>query len=146
MHQYHVFFIGFNPRVSILNRNPFLKKSWCFSDNRSKWIQDYWSLHNFQHVCAFILTNSGLFGTHVVGFMFDVLGVPSFLCVWSILFKNFFSLCFFGCLIYFLALCFTIVFRSNQNFLFGLWLNKKFRINPIGSYKKKMGQRVFGLP
>jgi hypothetical protein len=50
----------FHPRVLVFESRSILTKSLWFLDNWSEWVIDYWSFHNFQHICAFVLIKFGL--------------------------------------------------------------------------------------
>jgi hypothetical protein len=126
---------GFEPK-SILT------KLWFFSENWRDWMLDYCSLHDFQHVCAFVLTKSSMnlsqscwvhSGLCLVFFMLFI-----FLCVWFILFKFFFFFCVFmvlASLIYFLAL----VLFSSQTRIFGLIYG---RTKDFGSTQSSQPSRI----
>jgi hypothetical protein len=128
--------MAFNPRVSVLRRNPFWWKSWYLSENGSDWMLNYWSLHYFPTCCDDII----------------------FLCLICFV-QEFFWFCvffFFLCLVYFFALVlFLGCFHVKPRFLGCLWSNQKFQVNLVGSTRsslpsqKHLGQRVytlFGLP
>jgi hypothetical protein len=63
----------FTPRGFGSKLKPIWTKSWCFNDNWSEWMLHYWSLHDFQHVCTFILTKSSMFWVSCCWVHFDVL-------------------------------------------------------------------------
>ena len=100
----------------------------------------YLSLHDFQHVYAFVVIKSGLIWNprcwvqfyvlfvFFIFFMFDSFCSRIFRFVFLEVFNIFFLLWF----------CFWVVFRSNQDLLFCLWSNQKFLVNSVGSGQKKI--------
>jgi len=96
---------------------------------------DSCSLNDFQQVCAFYVTKSGLnlslycwvlFGSWYCSLFFFI-----FLCVWSVLFKFFFFFMFLASLIHFVLFGFIFCLFPGQTriVLFGLWSNQRFRVN-----------------
>jgi len=104
---------------------------------------NYWSLHDFQHVCAFFIPNLVCFGTHVVGFMFGVLGFYFLLCLIHFV-RIFYFLCFMGVYsVFLLWFCFQVVFLSNHDFFWSIYRRtKNFESTRSGRPDKKIDQQV----
>jgi len=101
---------------------PILTKSWILSENSSDWILDYCFLHNFQHVCAFVLTESSLCWVPCLWVSFWFFGVLRcslfFLCLICFV-QVFLSFCVFGKFNLFIGFGFVFGLFSGQTRIFG---------------------------
>jgi len=123
---------------------PILTKSWILSENWSDWMLDYCFLHNFQYVCAFVLTESSLCWVPCLWVSFWFFGVLRcslfFLCLICFI-QVFWVFVFLVSLICFLALVlFFVCFRVKSGFLVRFMVkpmisNQPNRVNSVG-YKK----------
>ena len=114
--------MAFNPRVSVLRRNPFWWKSWYLSENGSDWMLNYWSLHYFPTCCDDII----------------------FLCLICFV-QEFFWFCVFFFFVFSLFFRFGFIFGlfSCQTKIFGLFMvepkisGQLGRVNSVESTQSK---------
>jgi len=115
----------FNPRVSVLKWNQFWQNCDVLSDNWSKWTLDYWSLHDFQHVCVLVFYYIwSILGSTLLGLGFGVLYF--FWCLICFV-QEFLDFCVF--------LVFNLIFSFGFVFFFLLLGQTKILVSDYGRTK-----------
>jgi hypothetical protein len=135
----NMFIMIFNSRVSILNWNLF----WPNRNDLTKievhepLILDPWMIFNFSMLL--ISWNLVWIWVHIARFIRVLLVFFLFIIFFIHFVKEFCSFCVFQVfnLFFSFVLFLGFYFWSNQDFLFSLWSNKRFRVYPVGSSKKK---------